>query len=112
MENIYDTNKVITKIELYNNNNYESYFLDFLKTTSIDAGIIILKPTQKDIQEPHSQDEIYYIIEGNGFIEIGKNIHLFHSGMCIFVPSNTPHRFFDIVGKLVALYVFCNHISK
>ncbi len=108
MENIYDTNKVVTKIELDNNNNNERYFLDFLQTNSIDAGIIVLKPSQKDVQEPHSQDEIYYIIEGNGFIEIGKNIYSFHRGMCIFVPSNTPHRFFDNIGRVVVLYVFSN----
>jgi hypothetical protein len=63
MENIYDINKVIAKLETTNNNNGD-YFLDFLQTKSINAGVLILKPKQKDTQEPHSLDEIYYIIKG------------------------------------------------
>ncbi len=106
MENMYDTNKVIAKIKSNDNNNNGRYFLDFLQSNSIDAGILVLKPGQKDIQEPHSRDEIYYIIEGNGFIEIGENIYSFHSGMCIFVPSNTPHRLFDNISQVIALYIF------
>lgn len=106
MENIYDTKKVIAQIESNETNIDEHYFLDFLQTNKIDAGILVLKPGQKDIQKPHSQDEIYYIIEGNGFIEIEDNTRSFHSGMCIFVPSNTPHRFFDNISRIVVLYVF------
>lgn len=106
MENMYDTNKVIAKIKSDDNNKNERYFHDFLQTNSIDAGILVLKPGQKDIQEPHSRDEIYYIIEGNGFIEIGENTYSFHSGMCIFVPSNTPHRLFDNISQVIALYIF------
>ncbi len=106
MENIYDTNKVIAQLESNDRNIDGLYFLDFLQTNNIDAGILVLKPGQKDIQKPHSQDEIYYIIEGNGFIEIKDTIRSFHSGMCIFVPSNTPHRFFDNISRIVVLYVF------
>ena len=80
--------------------------LDFLQTKSINAGVLILKPKQKDTQEPHSLDEIYYIIKGEGCIQIGEKVHPFQSGMCIFVPSNTPHRFFDNNSKLVVLYFF------
>jgi mannose-6-phosphate isomerase-like protein (cupin superfamily) len=105
MENIYDINKVIAKLETTNNNNGD-YFLDFLQTKSINAGVLILKPKQKDTQEPHSLDEIYYIIKGEGRIQIGEKVHPFQGGMCIFVPSNTPHRFFDNNSHLVVLYFF------
>jgi len=88
------------------NNNYDNYFLEFLQTNSIDSGILVLKAGQKDIQKPHSLDEIYFIIEGNGNIEIGENIYPIHSGMCIFVLANTPHRFFDNISRLVVLYIF------
>jgi mannose-6-phosphate isomerase-like protein (cupin superfamily) len=106
MENIYETNKVIAQIEFNDENINENYFLDFLQTHSFDVGILVLKPGQKDIQKPHSQDELYYIIEGNGFIEIGNTTRSFHSGSCIFIPSNTHHRFFDNISRIVVLYVF------
>ena len=105
MENIFDINKVISDLEFTNNNNGD-YFLDFLQTKSISAGVLILKPKQKDIQEPHTLDEIYYIIKGEGRIQIGEEVHPFQSGMCILVPSNTPHRFFENSSQLVVLYFF------
>src|SRR5690606_20113751 len=49
------------------------YFLDFLKVRDLEAGIIVLRPGEKDTQEPHSADELYYVIEGSGFIELGKD---------------------------------------
>jgi mannose-6-phosphate isomerase-like protein (cupin superfamily) len=106
MENIYDTTSIISKIESNNKKNNESYFLDILNTNSLDAGILVLKPGQKDIQQPHSSDEIYYIIEGNGFIEIDKEIYPLQKGTCIFVPSNTSHRFFGNTIRLVTIYIF------
>ena len=105
MENIYDINKIIAKLEATNNNNGDNY-LGFLQTKSINAGVLTLKPKQKDIQEPHSLDEVYYVIKGEGCIQIGEKVHSIQSGMCIVVPSNTPHRFFDNNSQVVVLYFF------
>ena len=46
------------------------YFIDFISTKYIQAGIIRLHPGDNDTQEPHSVDEVYYVIEGNGFIKL------------------------------------------
>ena len=110
MKNIYDTTSIISEIESNNKKNNESYFLDFLNTNSLDAGILVLKPGQKDIQQPHFNDEIYYIIEGNGFIEINKEVYAIQKGSCIFVPSNTSHRFFGNTIRIVTIYIFEKNI--
>ncbi|MGC1927691.1 MAG: hypothetical protein WA667_01845 [Candidatus Nitrosopolaris sp.] len=50
------------------------YFTDFISTSGIQAGIIRLHAGEKDTQESHSVDEVYYVIEGNGFIKLdGKD---------------------------------------
>ena len=48
----------------------DSYFHTFINKDSLATGILILKPGEKDTQEPHESDEVYFIISGNGFLKI------------------------------------------
>lgn len=82
------------------------YFLDFLKIRDLEAGIIVLHPGEKDTQGPHSADELYYIIGGSGFMELGKNKRPVKKDSIIFVPANMHHRFYGNREDLVILYVF------
>ncbi|HXG07141.1 MAG TPA: cupin domain-containing protein [Nitrososphaera sp.] len=84
------------------------YFFDFLKVRDLEAGIIVLHPGDEDTQEPHSADELYYVIEGSGFIELGKDRrkHPVKKGSIIFVPAKMHHRFLGNKDDLVVLYMF------
>ena len=82
------------------------YFLDFLKMRDLEAGIIVLRPGEEDTQEPHPADELYYVIEGSGFIELGKGRRPVKKGSIIFVPARMQHRFYGNREDLVVLYVF------
>lgn len=82
------------------------YFLDFLKVRNLEAGIIVLHPGEKDSQEPHSADELYYIIEGSGSIELGKGRRPIKRGSIIFVPARMRHHFYGNKEDLVVLYMF------
>lgn len=73
---------------------------------------LTLKSKQKYIQEPYSLDEIYYIIKGEGRIQIGEKVHPFQSGMCIHISSNIHHRFFDNNSQIVALYFFFRQLGN
>jgi mannose-6-phosphate isomerase-like protein (cupin superfamily) len=82
------------------------YYLDFLKIRHLEAGIIMLHPGEKDTQEPHSSDELYYVIKGSGFVEIGKSKRPVKKGSIIFVPAKMHHRFYGNRENLVVLYIF------
>ena len=82
------------------------YFLDFLKVRDLEAGIIVLHPREKNTQKPHSADELYYVIEGRGFIELGKGKRPVKKGSILFVPARTDHRFYGNKENLVVLYMF------
>jgi mannose-6-phosphate isomerase-like protein (cupin superfamily) len=41
-----------------------------MNTPNMEVGIINLKKDQKDTQQPHESDEIYYVISGIGKIVI------------------------------------------
>ena len=61
----YNTLDYIHKIDDGN-----SYFHTFLNGDTLAAGVLILKPGEEDTQLPHDSDEMYYILEGDGFLKI------------------------------------------
>tara|TARA_B100000029_G_scaffold331579_1_gene323854 strand:+ start:195 stop:515 length:321 start_codon:yes stop_codon:yes gene_type:complete len=97
----YNTTDYIRKI-----NNSTSYFDTFLEKQSLAAGILILKPGEEDTQLPHDSDEMYYILEGDGFLKIKNKKYSIKKGKAFFVPKDTEHYFFGNKKKLIALYFF------
>jgi len=101
--------EVKSKVDELNNllsqlNDQGGYFIDFISTKGIQAGIIRLHPGEKDTQEPHSVDEVYYVIEGNGFIKLNGKDHQIKEGTSIFVPAKADHRFHGNKQDLVIFY--------
>lgn len=100
-EKAFELQDLITRLEKEG-----GYFLDFLKVRDLEAGIIVLHPGKKDTQEPHSADELYYVIEGSGFIELCKNRRPVKKGSIVFVPARMHHRFYGNKEDLIVLYMF------
>ena len=71
-----------------------SDFLNFFDLQHLQVGILRLKPGEKDTQEPHPSDEIYLVLEGDGFIEIGKKAYILKKDLFIYVPARVKHRFY------------------
>jgi len=97
----YNTLDYIKKIKKGN-----SYFHTFLDNESLAAGILSLNPGEEDTQLPHDSDEIYYILEGNGYLKINKKKYKISPGMAYYVPKNIEHYFFGNTKQLVVLYFF------
>ena len=97
----YNTTDYIKKIK-----KSDSYFHTFLDNESLAAGVLSLKPGEEDTQEPHTSDEIYYILEGNGYLKINKKDYKISPRMTYYVPKNVEHYFFGNTKQLVVLYFF------
>jgi mannose-6-phosphate isomerase-like protein (cupin superfamily) len=80
------------------------YFMDFISTRGIEAGIIRLHPRENDTQVPHSVDEVYYVIEDDGFIKLDGKDHQIRQGTSIFVPAKADHKFHGNKQDLVIFY--------
>jgi mannose-6-phosphate isomerase-like protein (cupin superfamily) len=89
-EKIFDLRELFSKMDLDN-----SEFLNFFDLRHLQAGILRLKPGERDRQEPHSSDEIYLVLEGNGFLEIGKKVYILKKDLFIYVPANVNHKFYS-----------------
>ena len=100
-EKAFELQDLVSKLE-----NDGGYFLDFLKVRDLEAGIIVLRPGEEDTQEPHPVDELYYVIEGGGLVELGKRRRPVKKGSIVFVPAGMHHRFYGNSEDLVVLYVF------
>ena len=76
----------------------------FISTRGIQAGIIRSHAGEKDTQGPHSVDEVYYVIEGSGFIKLDGRDHEIRQGTSIFVPAKADHKFHGNKQDLVIFY--------
>ena len=98
----FDTKQYLDKIKKTN----EEYFHTFINKQNLAAGILFLKPGEKDTQEPHQSDEIYYIVSGDGYLKIDDRDYVIAEGKVFFVAKNISHYFFGNTQDLTVLYFF------
>jgi mannose-6-phosphate isomerase-like protein (cupin superfamily) len=83
-----------------------SYWIDFIKVRHLEAGVLKLSPREEDMQGPHDEVELYFVGEGSGRIDAGKESRPVSSGSIVFVPAHVPHHFYGNKDELVVLYMF------
>ena len=83
-----------------------SYFHTFINKDSLATGILILKPGEKDTQEPHESDEVYFVISGNGYLKIKNKNYKVSKDKLFFVAKGVPHYFHANTQELKVLYFF------
>jgi mannose-6-phosphate isomerase-like protein (cupin superfamily) len=98
----FDTNEYLNEIK----KNKNEYFHTFINRQSLAAGILFLKPGEKDTQAPHDTDEIYYIIRGDGYLKINNKDYKISEGKVFFVAKDVEHYFFGNRKDLLVLYFF------
>ena len=84
----------------------DQLFLEFLNVGSLSAGIYELAAETADPQKPHTEDEIYYVLEGTGQIRVGTRDQALSPGSIVFVEADMEHRFHSIAERLTLLVVF------
>ncbi|MEK9960989.1 MAG: cupin domain-containing protein [Rhodobiaceae bacterium] len=66
----------------------------------------LYRPLEIDRQQPHSRDECYVVVEGNGIFEMGDETVTFGPGDFLFVPAGVPHRFRDFGESMMTWVMF------
>ena len=97
----FDINKCIDEIK-----NSDGYFNTFLNRQNIAAGVLVLEPGQEDTQTPHDDDEVYFVLRGDGYLRVDNKDYEVSEGKAYYVQKNIPHRFFGNKKELVVLYFF------
>jgi mannose-6-phosphate isomerase-like protein (cupin superfamily) len=81
-------------------------YLEFLRVPALSAGLYMLAAGAVDMQQPHTEDEVYYIISGRGFIRVGAEEHPVEAGTLVYVKAHVEHRFHTITEDLRVLVFF------
>ena len=79
-------------------------FAEVLEHGSMEVEIYA--PRGTDPQTPHTRDEVYVVVSGNGTFVNGQGRHPFGPGDVLFVPAAVEHRFEDFTDDLVVWVVF------
>ena len=81
-------------------------FYEFLREGELSVGRYVLPAGGDDPQEPHTEDEIYYVLEGVADVEIDGEVHPVEPGDVVYVGRGVDHRFLHIERRLELLVVF------
>lgn len=79
---------------------------EFLRESSLSAGLYILPTGMPDPQQPHTEDEVYSIIGGSGQITVAAEERAVKAGSVVFVAAGVEHHFHTITEDLTILVFF------
>ena len=78
-------------------------YLEFLKVPSLSCGLYKLAAGSKDMQAPHDEDEMYYVVEGKARMKLGGEEHSVEAGSILYVSATIDHSFFEIEEDMTLL---------
>ena len=81
-------------------------YREFLRVPSMSAGVYVLPVGATDLQKPHREDEVYYVIRGRARFKAAEEDHEISAGSVLFVAAEVEHRFHDITEELAVLVFF------
>jgi mannose-6-phosphate isomerase-like protein (cupin superfamily) len=81
-------------------------YYEFLRSDSLSMGVYELPAGGTDPQQPHTEDEVYYVAAGRAQMRVGKEDKPVGPGDIISVRAGIEHRFHDIVENLTVLVFF------
>ena len=63
------------------------------ESAGLELGVYVLVAPEPDRQQPHEDDELYFVLEGRGTLDIaGDRVDLVE-GQAAFVAAHVEHRF-------------------
>jgi mannose-6-phosphate isomerase-like protein (cupin superfamily) len=81
-------------------------YCEFLRKEALSAGIYVLAAKAEDLQRPHQEDEVYYVLSGRARFQAGNQDYPVLPGDLLYIPAGEPHRFHDIEEELRLLVLF------
>jgi mannose-6-phosphate isomerase-like protein (cupin superfamily) len=81
-------------------------YREFLRVPAMSAGLYVLPAGGTDMQRPHHEDEVYYVVRGRARFKADKEDGEVSAGSVIFVAAEVEHRFYDVAEELAVLVFF------
>ncbi len=81
-------------------------YLEFLNVPALSCGLYKLAAGSKDMQAPHDEDEVYFVLEGKARMRLQDEEREVHPGMLLYVGASMEHSFFEIEEDMLLLVFF------
>ncbi len=81
-------------------------YVEFMRLPSLSVGLYSLPAGGVDPQQPHTEDEVYYVVSGRGSIRVGKEDRAVQAGSVVLVEAGVEHRFHSIEADLTIVVFF------
>lgn len=81
-------------------------YLEFLRVPALSVGVYTLLAGSDDLQQPHTEDEVYYIVQGRAQIRVAGEDRPVGPGSVVYVAAEVEHRFHSIKEDLTTLVFF------
>lgn len=81
-------------------------YFEFIKIPTLSVGVYALPAGGLDPQQPHTEDEVYYVVGGRGMIRVGEEDRAVQAGSVVLVEAGVEHRFHSIEEDLTLLVFF------
>jgi quercetin dioxygenase-like cupin family protein len=81
-------------------------YQEFLHVPAMSAGLYVLSAGAADPQQPHHEDEMYYVVRGRARFQAANQHTEVSAGTVLFVPARIEHRFYDIEEEIAVLVFF------
>ena len=81
-------------------------YLEFLKVPDLSMGLYVLPAEGVDPQLPHTEDEIYFVVNGRAKIKVADEERAVQAGSIAYVAKNVEHHFHSIEEELTVLVFF------
>jgi mannose-6-phosphate isomerase-like protein (cupin superfamily) len=81
-------------------------YLEFLRVRDLTVGLYVLAAGASDLQSPHTEDEVYYVVSGKAKIRVAGEERDVKAGSIIYVARNVEHRFHSLEEELRVLVFF------
>jgi mannose-6-phosphate isomerase-like protein (cupin superfamily) len=87
-------------------------YLEFLNVPALSCGLYSLAAGSKDMQAPHDEDEVYFVLQGKARMRLGEEEREVTAGSLLYVGAATQHSFFEIEEDMLLLVLFASGVTR
>ena len=81
-------------------------YKEFLNVDAMHCGVYRLAAGSSDMQTPHDEDELYYVVEGKAQLSVAGEVQEVGPGSVMYVRASEEHAFFEIAEDMTLLVFF------
>lgn len=83
-------------------------YLEFLRVPTLSCGIYSLPAGSTDLQSPHDEDEVYYVVQGRARLRVEEEERVVGPGSVLYVGATSEHSFVEIEEDTTLLVFFAS----